>query len=551
MRAAWAQGRNYDVDLLTISLATPGFILGEAILGTSLLGDRGTDVPFDPDFTSIQIDEPTTVEDGLFVHREVATCKLTATLPEMIELRGRWLTLAYDGVQLFAGRVARAEWTETVDVARDFLPGNTSTKTYRVSLAASNGEEVLAGSAAQITGAGWETASQSREELIENLTGYPVLRVPGSDDLPLDMSNQGWDVEDPSYASIAYEPGERQSLLDALRMQAKVGGDVVIYQPRADDQVILQKVNKWLSNSIGTKQDTALTFTDAAITSPTTDPGDDFLTTDKRVSYTERQVSEDPALFTNSVVLKFTWFGTDDGSGNPYEFTFGPYRANDANPQDVEVDLGKINLNVAYNAAWAYRFARAVVQTLPIKANSAPYTSSLDGPLQSTKQLEGTVPGMAMLEHDGESERVAILGRTHTITPDRWMVSYECGPGHLLTRTSDREPAPGIRGTTSIPGDFGAPITWHWTVPDLPTDVTFYERIIKNPGQWYTSDQSSYDQTVDRGPQVSGAARSFSPAGGVSGTSYAVQYTSNPAPGTDNPNDLWREGQVLWLGTQP
>lgn len=545
VRAAWAQGRNYDVSLLTVSLATPGFILGEAVLGESVLGDRGTDVPFDADFTSITIDEPTTVEDGLFVHREVATLKLSATLPDMVALRGRWLTLAYDGRTLFAGRVARAEWTESVDVDREYLPGNTAIKTCRVSLAASNGEEVLASTAAQISGETWELAYTTRVERVENLTGYPVTVRDAAADLPLNTFNAGWDD---ATASLAYQPGDRQTLLDALRLEAKLGGDVVIYQPRADEQVILQPVNRWLT---GDEQDEALLFTDQAITSPITDAGDDFLTTDQRVSYSRRQVSEDPSLFTNSVVLKFSWYL---GEGvDPAEYTFGPYRANGANPQDVEVDLGMVNLNTIGGDEEAYKLARAVVQTLPIKANPSPFTSALEMPLQSTRQLEGTVPGMAVLGHDGDEERVAVLGRTHTITPDRWLVSYTTGPEHLLTRTSDREPAPALVGAPTA----GSPITFHWTVPDLPTDKTFYEFVLTWDSAsltWYTSDQSRFDISFggSQAPALpSGTARSLVPTGGISGTAYYVAYTSNPTAGTDNPNDLWREGQIAFLGQIP
>ena len=548
-RPAWAQGRNYDVNLLAVTLASPGFILGDAVLGESELGDRGTDEPFEADFTSITIDEPTTVENGLFVHREVASCRLSATVPTMTALRGRWIKLAYDGAQLFAGRVTRGEWTESVDVAREFLPGNTATKTYRVSLAASNGEEVLASTAAQITGESWETAFDFTAERVENLTGYPVTLREAAVDLPLSMWNAGFDTLDPAlslpYTSRAYLPGDRQSLLDALRIEAKCSGNVLIYQPRADEKVILQPVNRWLA---GDTEDDALLFTDASIASPSTDPGDEFLTTDSRVSYSGRQVSEDPAMFTNSVVLKFSRY---DPMADPTEYTFGPYRANGANPQDVVVDLGLIILNTI-DAGDVYRFARSVVQTLPVKRNAAPFASGVATPLQSTRQLEGTVPGMALMASDGETKRVAVLGRTHSITPDRWLVSYELGPEHLLTRTSDIESAPAVVGAvTTSPGL----VFFHWTVPDLPTDVQMYERVFSSStifnGHWVTSDQSEFGTPFPPVAPAPGTPKTIQVSGGISGSAYFVQYTSNPAIGTDNPNDLWREGQIAFLGIIP
>ena len=103
MRAAWAQGRNFDPTLLTMSTRTGGFILGEAILGVAKLGEASSVVPMDVDFTSITINEPCTVEDGMFVHREVATCSLTATLPAKVALRGEWIQVAASRKDMLVG----------------------------------------------------------------------------------------------------------------------------------------------------------------------------------------------------------------------------------------------------------------------------------------------------------------------------------------------------------------------------------------------------------------------------------------------------------------
>lgn len=549
-REAWARGRNYDVDLLRITWATPGFILGEAIIGESLLGDRGTDIDLELDFTSITINEPTTVQNGLFVHREMASCTVTATLPEMVEFEGRFMRIEYDGIELFAGRVTEPVWTETVDVDRGYLPGNTPVKTYRVTLPILTGEEVLATASAQLDRYAWWDLSGGIVDRVELLTGYPVTVLPAADDLPLAIWNQDWDDEHgPTvWALLVYDDTNRQSMLETLRREAAAGGYVVRYQPRADDQVVLQPVNRWLS---GDNAAEALLFSDEDLGPLAVDSGDAFLTVDRRVSYTSRQISRDKSLFTDSISVRFE---TDDSGSNTWtEFTYGPMRVNDAAPEDLVVDYGRVKFGSSETSK-EYRLARAIAQTLPLKRRSAAFTSTLTTPLQSTKQLEGTVPGMALLTSDEVTTRVAVLGRTHTITPDRWLVGYTMGPEHLLTRTSDREPAPALVDSPVVAA--GVSTTFRWTVPDLPTDVSWYEVVFKSPTnldgvRWYTSTVTEYAPTRVEPAPAAGTARTYVKTGGVSGDYWFVAYTSNPDPGTTNTGSVvWREGQPAVLGQQ-
>lgn len=551
MRDAWAHGRNYDPNLLTLSTRTGGFILGEAILGVSKLGEASTVVPIEVDFTSITINEPCTVDDGMFVQREVATCSLSATLPDKVALRGEWIQVAYDGITLFEGRVSRAEWTESVDVDRPWLPGNTQYKTYRVSLSATTGEEVLASTVAQLLGPDWVTLDVAISDRVAVLTGYPVVVLPAAVDLPLSMWNQDWEPGTVQRSHLVYDNTARVSLLEALRREARAGGYVVDYQPRVDQTVYLRPVNRWLT---GTTYATALVFTDEAITAPATDPGDAYLTTDPRVSYTVRGISEDPSMFPNSVIIQYQI--DPDLDGNWTDLSFGPYRTTDANPQDVVVDYGRVKLGTA-RATGAYDLARSIVQTFPIKRAPVPYPSGLEAPLQSTQQLQGRVPGMAVMQADGGEEYVAVIGRTHSIQPDRWLVSYTFGPPHLLTRTSDRDPGPAIAtAPTVVPG---VSTTFHWTVPDLPTDVAWFEVVFKaassagsaESAYWYTSTTTQFTPYLIKTADPPGTARSYTWTGGTSGDWFYVAYTSNVnANWTDTSSDVWREGQPAVLGQQ-
>jgi hypothetical protein len=550
-RPAWQRGRNYDVDLLTFSTATPGFILGEAIIGTSLLGDRGTSVEQDADFTSITVDEPTTVDDGMFVHREVAVCTMTATLPERVALRGQWIELAYDGHQLFEGRVSRAEWTETVDVGNDHKPGNSDSKTYRVQLTATTGEEKLATTTAQLLGPDWEILDVSVSDRVEVLTGYPVTVLPAAVDLPLSIWNQDWETGTVQRSHLVYDNADRMTLLDALRRECRAGGYVILYQPRATDQVVLLPVNRWLTGSTAAD---ALAFTDEVITAPTTHVGDEFLTTDRRVSYTARQVSEDPSLFTNSVILNYQI--DPDLDGNWTELTYGPYPLAVADAQQVVVDYGRVKQG-AFRSTGPYDLARAIVQTFPVKQKAVPYPSALAAPMQSVQQIDGTVPGMALMTSDGSTEQVAVLGRTHQITPSKWLVSYKFGPPHLLTRTSDYDPGPAIAtAPTVVPG---VSTTFHWTVPDLPTDAAWFEVVFKaasgagsaDAAFWYTSTTTQFTPYQIKTADPPGTVRSYTWTGGTSGDWFYVAYTTNVnANWTDVSSDVWREGQPAILGQQ-
>lgn len=548
-REAWARGRNYDVDLLTFSTATPGFILGEAVIGESLLGDRGTDVEVDMDFTSITVSEPTTVEDGLFVHREVSFCNITATLPSLLTLRGRWVRVAYDGSDLFEGRVSRAEWTETVSVGEDYQPGNNDSKTYRLQLTATTGEEVLATAAARITGSNTIPESVSLIQRVQNLTGYTVDVFGAAEDLPLATWNQDWgtDFGGTEAAWLLYDNDNPMKLLDALRREARAGGFTVRYSPRASSQVALFPVNRWL---VGDTESEALVFTDEVIDSPATNPGDEFLTADRRVSYSARQISEDPAMFTDSAKVLFQI--RTDTPGEFIESTHGPYRANDAAPQDQAVDYGQIAFNGALGDQ-PYRLARAIAQTLPLKRSPQPFPSAVATPMQSVQQIEGVVPGMALMTSDGVTQRVAVLARTHSITPDKWLVSYQLGPEHLLTRTSDREPAPALVQAPVVAA--GVSTTFRWTVPDLPSDVTWFEVVFKGSTSvdgvsLYTSTATSYPPARVEPAPAAGTARTYVKTGGTPGDYWYVAYTTNSEPSTGASSDVWREGQPAILGQQ-
>jgi hypothetical protein len=546
MREAWAEGANYDRSQLTFWTADPGFLLGEAILGESLLGATSADVQLNADFTSLTIDSPTTIEDGLFVHREVETCTLTATLPSMVDLRTKRITVKYAGTELYRGTIRQVTWTESVDIGRDYLLGNTATKTYRMNLRATSGEEILA----TVKTPPRDFTGESIEDRFESWTGYSTYRYPWATDLPVNVDNAGFD--DPSgNPQYVRTTDDVRTLLESMRHEAKLRHMSFTYKPWQTHPIKLIPNNNW---TVGSSAAEALVFTDADHGAQATDPSDAFLHLGKFVSYSERTIDEDLGLFPNSVLLSMAMHTIPAvGVETDGEFSIGPFRTTEANPQDVGVDLGRGLYGpgaLVTGEEWAEAAMLSFRSTLPLRIRTEPFTSQIVMPLQSTQQLQDQVPGMALLEHDGETERVAVVGRQHTITPSRWLVTYETAPHHLLDRESDLDP--GCPEFVSSSYD-GTNITLSWKTPHLPNDVQLYRRISQfgdiHNVSWNATEVSNVPATGEvQGDLQTVVIPASEFISTIEGTNIWVTYSSNPTPGSGTPTTAFREGQPCLMG---
>jgi hypothetical protein len=550
-RPAWQQGRNYDANNLKLYTANPGFIVGMSLLGVDPLGAGTADAEIPATFTGLTIESPTTVDDGMFVHREVETCSLSATLPDKVDLRNTWIAVTYFGIEVYRGLVGKFQLSESVEVFAEYKPGNTATKTYRVALTATNGEDALAGMSTPARNLTNETLAQR----ITSWTGLAVTTQAAAADMPVGWANAGWDT---AYVRKIYRTTDQLgSLLDTLRDEAKLRNMTFLYQPLAAQPFVLKPNNQWLTGTASS----ALCFTDdpAHTNGQATDPGDLFVHLGRYVGYTSRTVGEDPSMFRNAAAVQWGQYDVESPppDGEPIVTKTSTLRASGAASSDVVVDLGTIDL-AAGDGSNGYRLWRAATQTLPLRRSSEPFTQQVSMPLQSTQQLTGTVPGMALLEHDGIVERVAVLGRTHQITPDRWLVSYTLGPPHLLDRSSDLDPGtPEVHAATGGPGP-GTPTTFEWVVPDYPSDATIYEVVTSINSSLMTVLVTSDNLLLaPSGPfpfvsvaQPPGTVRQiqfFGPPG-IPPDTYFVFFTSNPSVGAGNPSPLWREGAPGILG---
>jgi hypothetical protein len=543
VKPAWqGTGRNYDATKLTFWSADPGFILGESKLGEAKLGFDGTLTEIPGEFTSVTIEDPTTVENGLFVHREVLTCTLSATIPEKRDLQGKALVIKYGDTVIFGGRVRRSSLTEEVDVDRDYLPGNTPIKTYRLTLRATTGEEILATTKAP---AREFDSTYDMAARIESWTGRNVVISSAASDLPVNTSNIGFDD---TVFRIVQTTDEARTLLEVLRDEAKVRNMSVQYFPYEDPGVILRPNNQWL-NFPATRA-TAFTLSDASLPTGT---ADDFLATEAKASYLSLSEDTDESLWADSVKPTFGYYVPP---ADPVDTVAGPFRLSDVG-EDPEVNLGRLSWSTDPSDL-AARTGRILAATLPLKRQPESHPTDVVTPLQSTAQLEHTVPGMARLERDGETTDVAVLGVTHTITPDKWFVAYKLGPHHLLDRQSDLDPGTPVAGSSTITSTSAA--LRHYVPANLPQDVTLYR-------WYYTTDSAdassitSDDFLFAEGIGTFGMA-SLQPGDLVetfasiadpwpSGMAFWVLYTSNPAPGSGNPSIAWREGQPCLFGVVP
>lgn len=541
MRPAWVRGANYDRAKLTFWTATPGFIIGRSELGgPDLLGAGGADVQIPADFTSMQISSQTTVEAGTFVHREVETCQLTATLPSMVDLSDQIIAVKYAGTEVYRGQVTGVQWEESVEIAAEYKRGNTAIKTYRVALVATTGEDALPGMATPPRNFTTETLAQR----IASWTSLTVTTQSPAVDIPVNWQNAGWDTA--SIKKVYRDTDQLGSLLDTLRAECRLRNMTFIYQPLAAQPFVLKPNNQWL---VGTK-DTPLTFSDnpAHVYPQAVDPADVFTHLGRFIGYSSRSIGSDASMFPNSVLVQWGQYDVESppADGQPVATSRGPYRASGANNRDTVLDLGTLDLAPA--GTLPYWFSRAVAAIIPLKANAVPFTKTIVTPLQSVQQLQGTVPGMAVLEHDGTSERVAVLAREHVVTPGKWMVRYTLGPPHLLDRKSDFDPAtPEVKAPVAGPG--GGQTTLEWIVPTYPADASIYEVVYAAAAgtALVTSDQAFLLGVNETDALPPGTVRQLFVSGPV--TTWWVLYTSNTGVGTVNPSAAWREGPPGFLGT--
>lgn len=538
MRPAWARGSNYDRQALKFYTATKGFTIGESLLGgPDLLGADGPDVELQADFTSCTINTPCTVEQGLFVHREVETCQLTGTLPGITALEGKRLAVKYQAFELFRGTIRDPQWTETVDVNRDYLPGNTPVKSYRFAVTATNGEERLA---TQPTPPRNFLAPTPRSFRLQDLTGWLTGGLGPATDLPVYTDNIGSEMT--SYAGWFQKVTTADQLgpmLDTIRGLLRLHNESFEMTPGSFH---LNPNNRWIG---GDTIADALTFTDEPYAQTPYSSTEEYVGSEQFVGYTSRQYGTDPDLWVGKVLITWSTGGVD--------FTAGPYGVGES---QVTVDLG-VSEWVEPTGTVQPLTARVIAASLPLKSRPRAATRSLTAPLQSSYQLLGTLPAMALVKSDGVTERVAVLGQVHQITPEKWTIAYDMGPHHLLDRQSDLDPSTPI--AVSVAVDPGDPFTTRgtWKVPHLPDGGgPWYIRVVRTEGE--LAGITSYGQvghvlyhwvasTLTEGTEVFVSWNTNMQPVGTS--SIWVLYTNNPSPdqgGVLAPQ--LREGLPAYLG---
>jgi hypothetical protein len=544
----WAGNANYDLSKLTFMVATPGFILGEGVIGEDTLGTDSFYGTIPADFTSLVVNEPSTVEDGLFVRREVSTATLTSTRPELMAHKGKRLYVEYGtgtpyAKAVFWGTINDVSMTESVDT-NAHLPGNTATRTHRVTLTASSSTEYFATQNAPAQDFDTGNSLQSRAQKYLSLGNLGSFS--GADpDVDSSVMTNILPTGALPRTTIDDDP---DTLLNTLWKASRIYGVYWRLFPWSN-RIDFESISRPASG--GTTVDSALRFTDDPELVTGIAPAELHRRThtDRTVSYTERAVGMDSSLWCTSVTVKAHDWATE------VEETVGPFSTpGTARRQDVELDLGAVGVG----ETGVVQLARNVVSTLPLKAKPEPFTRSLRAPMQSTAQVQGRVPGLATLNVDGADQQIAILATTHTITPDRWMVDYEVGPPHLLTRESDYDPSPPRNLTVTQPGGTGTAVTIAWDTPRvLPRDVPLYKQVrhirpalsfsrgmVPADTDWVVVSNEAVPATEQPGDLQSVTVPvSALDNVGIGTGQFLVQYTQDPSPGSGTFNPAFRLGQ--------
>ena len=511
-------------DLLTFDRYRPGFLWGEAVWGQSVWGVDAPAGPLDSDFTSLTINKPGSVEDGLFVRTEAESAQLTTTVAADLDLKGERISISYDGDQLFYGTVSRVSMGETVDVTGSHKRGNTAVRTHRVTLRLEKGTEYFATAPTPPR----SFTNQNLATRLKSLIGTTTIGANVSSHTDVDsgvMENVGPWITD---REKVLTTDQRGSLLDTiLNMLGRL--NKVLRPFLGAGYVEADSISQVVT---GTTIAGTLRFTDSE------------LYTVPAMSYSERDVSDDPAMFTTGVAV--TIAGVRYG---PYD-TSGSQRV-------AEVDLGDMDF-----AGRDPQVARNFAATVPLKRVPGTFTSRITAPAQPDRFTPSIpTPRLAVLRRAGVETQVALIGVTHTISPRmdrpnelRWVMDFECAPPHLMTRHSDLDPSPATSIQVDQPGGAGTAVRVRFNAPkNLPTDVPLYRSVF-----WQTLAVAGGELSTDAGHNivdhtlatgtVPGAAQTVTFASpGVGLKFFYVQYTSDPAPASGVFSDTYRQGQPRWV----
>lgn len=512
-------GVNYDVALLEFFQFRPGWIWGEAVWGESVWGTDTNAAAIGKTFTSLTINKPCTVEQGLFVHAEPATASLTTTDPAHLALKGQRLGIYYNGIELFYGTVVDAKLTEAVEVGALHKRGNTAVRTHRVTLTLQQGTEYFATAPTPPRNFTNETLAVR----LQSLVGTTTVGANVSSDNDVDagvMENVGGWITDREKVLTTDNKG---TLLDTIRdMLGRI--NKVLRPYLGNGYVEADSISRV---AVGSTIATTLRFADTTVYGTPS------------MSYSEREVDQNPAYFATGV--KVTISGV----------VYGPYDA--ASQQRVaEVDLGVMDF-----AGRDPQTARNFAATLPLRRKAYPFTSRIAAPAQPELFVPVfPIPRLAVLHRDAVEEQVAVIGVTHNISPGGWLVDFDCAPPHLLTRHSDLDPSPAYGITVSQPGGAGAVVQMQWKSPkNIPTDVPIYRT-----AYWQLFAAAGGEVSTDSGHNIVSHVlvnRDTEPAGSTITISFGplatglaffyVQYTSDPAPASGTWNATYRQGQARWV----
>lgn len=392
--------KNYDYALLTLEADQRGFIVGQSRVGVSKLRSAaGSWTSIKGGFISISTNLPTRTVDGAWIEPEVSSLTLVSRDAALFQsLDGYELRQRYNGSTIFSGVI-----TESV-LASDI--GDDNTEEFTVTLTARGFEAIKNGLPAVGT--------------IQTL----------------------WSVSGGGGPVVQWAAGKARA-----RAADMTGRTVAAEDDQADAQI------------------------------------EETLAVENDLTGTQGELLADLAIRTGTLL--------DQSSG--VGVTFRSYQGIPVWRLEDKHLVSGYNLAVdresatalaatrkedeAYVVSFRAGTARVLVQRTislpfndpfrpgnfgaytPLQATPKTYLSDATIPRHDDLAIPSRLPIRAHFRHGGTTYRAAVVGLLHTITPERWMMTIQGAPVHLVTRVSDLAPTPPQHVKGSV-GGTTATITW-------------------------------------------------------------------------------------------
>lgn len=413
-------GKNYDLGLLELDTGDAlGFRLGISRLGVGrLTSTAGAWTSLLDEFVTISAAEGLRVIDGAWLEPDLSSLVITTRDPgALATYDGSEIRLRYDGVSIFEGIVATSVLASEID--------ENNLEVFTVTLTCRGYEALRNGLGATGTATATWHAGGAAAPVIQWDAGTIAARAGDITDGEITPEDDRADTQ--LGDQLAAEP-------DVTGTQGELLADLAIRAGLLLDQTSGDGV------SFRSYQGAALWALE-----------DEHVVSGYGVAY-DRETASALAVASKE----------DD----TYVLAFRAGLGRNLAARAISMRAG--------NDAWA---AATFAGTVPLQGQARPYLTGATVPRHDDLQLPDRLPIEARFRHDGHTYRGAVVALQHTISKQRWVMTMDCAPVHLITRVGDACPAPPAHLAGLVAGT-SATLTWSLedagTVQSTPGTPTYF-----------------------------------------------------------------------------